>query len=126
LKVKDEKANSFSMRQIADLLPDLKVYHRIYPDHELQLMICQAYKDIILFAREAIFYFLGSEWARQLRSMGKPLQFQSMQQGMMENLTRIRVKCEVLLAARVDDLINKLQGERVISPIYCKVELAQN
>jgi hypothetical protein len=58
--------------------------------------------------------------------MGKPLQFQSMQQGMMENLTHIRVKCEVLLAARVDDLTNKLQGERVISPIYCKVELTQN
>jgi hypothetical protein len=57
LKAQGEESIHSSMRQISDRLPDFKVYQRIYPDPLLGMMLAQAYKDIVLFAREATSYF---------------------------------------------------------------------
>ena len=57
LKATGEESIHSSMRQISDRLPDLEVYQRIYPDPSLGLMLAEAYKDVILFAREAACYF---------------------------------------------------------------------
>jgi hypothetical protein len=46
--------------------------------------------------------------------MGKPLQFQLMEQKMRNNFSRIRVKCETLLAERVDELVKQNEGKPFI------------
>ena len=43
--------------------------------------------------------------------MGNPLQFQVMEEHMRENFNRIRLKCETLLAGRVDELVNSIKGK---------------
>lgn len=60
MKVKDEEAITSAMQQMSDRLPDFAIYQKIYPDSELGLMLIDAYKDVILFAREATSYFMGS------------------------------------------------------------------
>lgn len=42
--------------------------------------------------------------------MGKPLEFELMEQNMRNNFSRIRLKCETLLAQRVDSLAEELEG----------------
>jgi len=62
LKIKNEEAIVSAMEQISDRLPDLEVYRKIYPEPKLGLMLVDAYKDIIMLARAATTYFLGSTW----------------------------------------------------------------
>ena len=62
LKIKNEEAIVSAMEQISDRLPDLEVYRKIYPEPKLGLMLVDAYKDIIMLARAATTYFLGSAW----------------------------------------------------------------
>ncbi|KAI4628387.1 hypothetical protein J4E80_002525 [Alternaria sp. BMP 0032] len=64
LKIKNEEAIVSAMEQISDRLPDLEVYQKIYPEPKLGLMLVDAYKDIIMLARAATTYFLGSTWGR--------------------------------------------------------------
>ncbi|KAE9374032.1 hypothetical protein N431DRAFT_464323 [Stipitochalara longipes BDJ] len=109
LKAEGEKSIISSMDQISDRLPDFKVYQRIYPDPSLGLMLAVAYKDVILLAREATCYFQSSGFVRHIHSMGKPLQFQLMEEEMRKNFSRIRLKCETLLAQRVDELVAKIE-----------------
>lgn len=60
LKAEGEKSIISSMDQMADRLPDFKVYQRLYPDPSLGLMLAAAYKDVIVLAREATCYFHSS------------------------------------------------------------------
>lgn len=60
LKVQNEEAITAAIQQISDRLPDFKVYQKIYPDPSLGLMLADAYKDVILLAREATTYFQRS------------------------------------------------------------------
>ena len=48
---------------------------------------------------------------RQIRSMGRPVEFEIMEQNMRENINRIRLKCESLLAQQVDDLKQQLESK---------------
>jgi hypothetical protein len=43
--------------------------------------------------------------------MGKPLQFEVMEQSMRNNFSRIRLKCEMLLAQRIDGLAREVEGD---------------
>ncbi|KAH6881928.1 hypothetical protein BKA58DRAFT_433709 [Alternaria rosae] len=109
LKIKNEEAIVSAMEQISDRLPDLEVYRKIYPEPKLGLMLVDAYKDIIILARAATSYFLGSTWGRQVINFGNPLSFEVLEQNMRENFRRIRIRCDVLLAQRVDQLANELK-----------------
>ncbi|CAN9228072.1 unnamed protein product [Alternaria alternata] len=46
---------------------------------------------------------------RQISTIGKPLQFEVMEQSMRKNFSRIRLRCEALLAERVDHLARELK-----------------
>ncbi|KAI4938729.1 uncharacterized protein J4E92_000010 [Alternaria infectoria] len=109
LKIKNEEAIVSAMEQISDRLPDLEVYRKIYPEPKLGLMLVDAYKDIIMLARAATTYFLGSTWGRQVINFGNPLGFEVLEQNMRDNFRRIRIRCDVLLAQRVDELANELK-----------------
>ena len=62
MKIKAETEESIRrcIVQITDRLPDLKVYERIYPEPALAVMLAKTYGDVLIFAREATSYFLGS------------------------------------------------------------------
>jgi hypothetical protein len=60
MKSRDEDAIVLAMQQISDRLPDFSTYQKIYPDPALGLMLIDAYRDVILLAREAVSYFQGS------------------------------------------------------------------
>lgn len=56
-----------------------------------------------------------------MSSMGKPFKFQAMEQDMRKNFSRIRFKCETLLAERVkelkdevDKLVKELEGRHML------------
>ncbi|CAN9156713.1 unnamed protein product [Alternaria alternata] len=109
MKAKEEETIITAMQQMSDRLPDLRVYQRIYPEPKLGAMLMDAYMDIILLAREATSYFMSSTWGRQISTIGKPLQFEVMEQSMRKNFSRIRLRCEALLAERVDHLARELK-----------------
>jgi hypothetical protein len=60
MKSKAEAAIVSAMGQISDRLPDFGTYQRIYPDPELGAMLSDAYRNVILLAREAISFFQRS------------------------------------------------------------------
>jgi hypothetical protein len=64
MKAKDEESITSAIQQMSDRLPDLKVYSKIYPDPDLGIMLVDAYKDVMLLAREATAYFQGSTWGK--------------------------------------------------------------
>jgi len=131
MKARDEDSITSAIQQVSDRLPDLKVYSKIYPDPDLGLMMVEAYKDVILLAREATAYFQGSTWGkrkrsgapdlnrdrltsleRQLYSLGRPARFETMEQAMRANFNRLRVKCDMLLAQRVEGLEKEMEGKK--------------
>jgi hypothetical protein len=61
---------------------------------------------------------------RQLISFGNPLGFEIMEQNMRDNFRRIRIKCDVLLAQRVDQLANELRGTGIVDTA-CQVTKIQ-
>jgi hypothetical protein len=63
MKAKDEEAITSAMQQITDRLPDLRTYHKIYPNPELGVMLIEAYKDVILLSRKATEFFRGSTFS---------------------------------------------------------------
>ncbi|KAF2645289.1 hypothetical protein P280DRAFT_116495 [Massarina eburnea CBS 473.64] len=109
MKAKDQDAIVSAMEHISDRLPDFGIYQRIYPNVELGGMLADAYRDVIIFMREATSFFERSSVLRSIQSMGKPLQFELMEQRMRSNFSRIRLKCESLLAERVDSLVSELE-----------------
>jgi hypothetical protein len=48
-----------------------------------------------------------------MRSLGRPLAFETMEEGMRTKFNRVRLKCEALLAQNVDDLKQEVKGLRV-------------
>ncbi|KAH7117901.1 hypothetical protein B0J11DRAFT_592407 [Dendryphion nanum] len=112
MKSKNEGAIISSMDQISDRLPDLRVYQKIYPDENLGFMLSNAYKDVICLVREATRYFQDTSLGRQFRVIGKPTEFETMEEKMRSNFSSIRMKCETLLAQRVDLLAKDLEGMR--------------
>ncbi|KAJ2991767.1 hypothetical protein NUW58_g2399 [Xylaria curta] len=56
-KAEAEASIQACILHISDRMPDYKVYGRIYPDRDLGLMLSEAYRGIILFAREVTIYF---------------------------------------------------------------------
>ncbi|KNG46999.1 paxneb protein superfamily [Stemphylium lycopersici] len=63
MKAKNDEAITAAMAQMSDRLPDLQIYRKIYPDPILADMLLNAYKDVIMLAREAISFYLSSTWA---------------------------------------------------------------
>lgn len=98
------------MQQISDQLPDFRVYERIYPDPELGPMLVDAYRNVVLLAREATSCFTGSSLKRQMHAFGKPLLFETMGQEMQTSFSRVRLRCEVLLAQRMEHLSSEFEG----------------
>lgn len=47
-------------------------------------------------------------------NFGNPLGFEVLEQNMRENFRRIRIRCDVLLAQRVDQLANELKGTHIM------------
>jgi uncharacterized protein YydD (DUF2326 family) len=47
-----------------------------------------------------------------MRSLGKPLAFETMEENMRTNFNRVRLKCEALLAQKVDELKQEVKGLR--------------
>jgi hypothetical protein len=64
MKSKVEAAIVSAMAQISDRLPDFSIYEKIYPDPELGAMLSDAYKDVVLLAREATNYFRRSTFCK--------------------------------------------------------------
>lgn len=62
MKAKNDEAITAAMAQMSDRLPDLQIYRKIYPDPILADMLLNAYKDVIMLAREAISFYLSSTW----------------------------------------------------------------
>ncbi|RWA11930.1 hypothetical protein EKO27_g3175 [Xylaria grammica] len=56
-KAEAEASIQACILHISDRIPDYKVYERIYPDRDLGLMLSEAYRGVILFAREVTIYF---------------------------------------------------------------------
>ncbi|KAI1204852.1 uncharacterized protein F4807DRAFT_445262 [Annulohypoxylon truncatum] len=115
LKSANDQSIQSAMGQIADRLPDFNIYQRIYADNELAVMLATAFTDVIVFAREATIYLQSHGAMRVIVSLAKPLRFQGLQDQMLVNFRRIRVKCDTLLAQRVAslaetnaDLLNEL------------------
>jgi hypothetical protein len=53
------------MQTIADRLPDAKVYEQVYADGILGIMLVEAYRNVLVFAKGATEYFQGRalrEW----------------------------------------------------------------
>ena len=63
MKAKDEEAITGAMQQIADRLPDMRTYHKIYPNPELGVMLIEAYKDVIVLVRKATQFFQCSTFS---------------------------------------------------------------
>jgi hypothetical protein len=59
LKAANDNSIQSCMRTIANRLPDLDIYYRIFPDDVLATMLSNAYKNIIIFAQTATMYFQG-------------------------------------------------------------------
>lgn len=58
-KAEEEASIQSCILHISDRMPDFEVYKRIYPDPQLGLMLSEAYRDIIIFARDVTIYFQG-------------------------------------------------------------------
>lgn len=56
------------MREISDRLPDIKVYQRLYLDPGLGMMLAEAYRDIVIFARNVTTYCLGHGFGKKSTS----------------------------------------------------------
>ncbi|KAF2198747.1 hypothetical protein GQ43DRAFT_421781 [Delitschia confertaspora ATCC 74209] len=104
MKIQDEETIVSALQQMSDRMPDFQVYQKIYIDKDLLSMLSDAYKDVILLAREAISFFQRSSMGRSIGSLGKPAKFERMELTMRDNFNRIRLKCEALLAKRVSEL----------------------
>ncbi|KAI3337621.1 hypothetical protein HD806DRAFT_518422 [Xylariaceae sp. AK1471] len=115
VKVKAEAEESIHacMLHISDRMPDFRVYERIYPDRDLGMMLAEAYRGVILFAREVTVYFQAHGFVRYMRHFSRIAEFQLMEQSMRENSNRISTRCEVLLAEKIDRLTkeNEMVGD---------------
>ena len=99
----------------------MRIYNRIYPDHELGRLLAEVYRGVLLFARKATEYCLSlrGQYHDRLSSnhhfpkvtdrlidgeerikhtLGKPVRFRTVEQGMRDSLTSMRIRCEALLA----------------------------
>ncbi|KAI0197647.1 hypothetical protein F4808DRAFT_291233 [Astrocystis sublimbata] len=117
MKAEAEQSMQSCMRRITDRMPDLTIYNRIYPNRELGMMLAEAYKEVIVFARKVTIYWRAHSYKRCLRHLDGKFEFQDMEQQMEETSNRIRMKCDVLLAERIDHLVK--ENERM----YCYYHL---
>ncbi|KAI0515065.1 hypothetical protein F5B22DRAFT_646943 [Xylaria bambusicola] len=113
-KAEAEASIQSSILHISDRMPDFKVYERIYPDPKLGLMLSEAYRGIVLFARKVTIYFQPHGFVRYMRQFNRVAEFQLMEQEMRETSNRISERCSVLLAEKIDDLTikNKMLQDR--------------
>ncbi|KAI0418846.1 hypothetical protein F5X98DRAFT_362816 [Xylaria grammica] len=113
-KAEAEASIQACILHISDRIPDYKVYERIYPDRDLGLMLSEAYRGVILFAREVTIYFQAPGAVRFMRQFTGVAEFQLREKEMIENSTRISTRCSVLLAEKIDYLTaeNKMLQDR--------------
>ncbi|KAK5636276.1 hypothetical protein RRF57_011988 [Xylaria bambusicola] len=113
-KAEAEASIRASILHISDRMPDFKVYERIYPDPILGLMLSEAYRGIVLFARKVTIYFQAHGFVRYMRQFNRVAEFQLMEQEMRETSNRISERCSVLLAEKIDKLTikNKMLQDR--------------
>ncbi|KAI8629480.1 hypothetical protein F5Y19DRAFT_464608 [Xylariaceae sp. FL1651] len=106
VKIKAEAEESIHrcILHISDRMPDFEVYRRIYPDPKLGLMLAEAYRSTILFAREVTIYYQAHGFVRYIRHINRVGEFQLLEKEMRENSNRISTRCDVLLAERIDKL----------------------
>ncbi|KAI0969445.1 hypothetical protein F4678DRAFT_463703 [Xylaria arbuscula] len=114
---------------ISERMPDFEIYKRIYPDQKLGLMLSEAYRGIIIFARKVTIYFQDHGFVRYMRQFSRVAEFQNMEKEMRETSNRISEKCSVLLAEKIDHLVkdNKIlqtrENERVVSEMVKALKL---
>ncbi|KAI1357312.1 hypothetical protein F5Y08DRAFT_324569 [Xylaria arbuscula] len=128
-KAEEEASIQSCMLHISDRMPDFEVYSRIYPDPKLGLMLSEAYRDVIIFARKATIYFQAHGSVRYLRQFRRVAEFQLMEKQMRDTSNRISEKCNVLLAEKIDHLANEnkmlldRENERVIREMVKSLKL---
>ncbi|KAI1741361.1 hypothetical protein F4680DRAFT_75147 [Xylaria scruposa] len=131
IKVKADAEESIQtcIRHISDRLPDFKIYQRIYPDRELGLMLSEAYRSIIIFAREVTVHFQLPKFTRYTRHITGAADFQLMEKDIREKSSSISERCSVLLAEKIDRLtkdnqmLHEREDERVIREMAKKLNL---
>ncbi|KAK4447330.1 hypothetical protein QBC34DRAFT_409876 [Podospora aff. communis PSN243] len=101
IKADNDEAILTSMQTIADRLPDAKIYEQVYADGILAMMIVEAYRNVLVFAKGATEYFQGRALRRTLKSIGNPVRFPDMSEELVRNFTSIRIRAEALLSQRV-------------------------
>ncbi|CAI6336221.1 unnamed protein product [Periconia digitata] len=103
-KVDAERSIRDAMMDIADRLPEYRIYGRIFPDKEFGKMLADAYGTIIKFARNVTVYLQGHgiwRFTSQLVHVGK---FEAMCEDMTRVSNRVIRRSDVLLAEMVDRL----------------------
>ncbi|KAK1749637.1 hypothetical protein QBC47DRAFT_395554 [Echria macrotheca] len=101
VKAANDEAIITAMHTITDRLPDAQIYGQVYADMTLAMMLAEAYKQTILFAKGATRYFQGRGITRAVRSIGSPTEFSDLAETLVHVFTNIRVRCEALLSQRV-------------------------
>ncbi|KAK0711729.1 hypothetical protein B0H67DRAFT_491606 [Lasiosphaeris hirsuta] len=101
IKADNDEAILCAMQTLADRLPDAKIYGQIYADHILAMMLAEAYRGVLIFARTATAYFQGRGISRTLTSIRNPVKFPDMSESLVRNFTGIRIRAEALLSQRV-------------------------
>ncbi|TRX93763.1 hypothetical protein FHL15_005439 [Xylaria flabelliformis] len=108
IKVKADAEESIhtSILHISDRMPDFRVYQRIYPDRALGLMLSEAYRGIILFAREVTVHFQSPRFAgsHEGETKGKTV----LHEREDERVIRDMAKTLNLQNYRVEDMRNQL------------------
>ncbi|KAK0648188.1 hypothetical protein B0T16DRAFT_388472 [Cercophora newfieldiana] len=101
IKADNDEAILLAMRTIADRLPDARIYEQVYADNTLAMMLAEAYRGVLIFAKKATAYFQGRGISRTLKSIKNPVKFPDMSESLVQNFTAIRIRAEALLSQRV-------------------------
>ncbi|KAK3321391.1 hypothetical protein B0T19DRAFT_478497 [Cercophora scortea] len=104
LKAANDNSIQSCMRTIANRLPDLDIYYRIFADEVLATMLSNAYLDIVIFAQTATAYFQGHGLARFIKGIAHPKSFQDREDGLGKTFGEVRIRCNALVAQRIDQL----------------------
>ncbi|KAI1346301.1 hypothetical protein F5Y01DRAFT_298144 [Xylaria sp. FL0043] len=127
-KAEAEASIQACILHISDRMPDYRIYERIYPDRDLGSMLSEAYRSVILFAREVTIYFQAHGAVRYMRQFTRVAEFQIREKEMRENSDRISTRCSVLLAQKIDDLTteNKILHDRADQAIIKEIAKSLN
>ncbi|KAJ2898398.1 hypothetical protein MKZ38_003950 [Zalerion maritima] len=109
MKPKEEEAINSALDQMTDRLPEMDIYQRIYnPDQVLARLLADVFVKVIVFSREATQFFQGHGTSRFTKSLRHPQTFQGFDQEMQTAFTKVRLRCDALLAQRISSMETQL------------------